>query len=154
MWVSRRSAVEREFFVAVQAGFVVALDFVFAVAHLAEAGVLPLYHKMRARHHQQHHGERNGKQLGRQHHHVNTTRQHKQRALHQFGQPREREGQIADVAAQAGENFGFANQLDLLFVRIHDAFDQLRLHLEHEILPDSGQLDLGEIGGGKIQRNQ
>ena len=52
-------AVKREFFVSAQAGFVVALDFVFAFAHLAKAGEMALHHKMRARYHDEHHHQNN-----------------------------------------------------------------------------------------------
>ncbi|EEP68270.1 hypothetical protein GCWU000324_00161 [Kingella oralis ATCC 51147] len=147
-------AVEGEFFVSVEAGFVVALDFVFAAAHLAEAGEVALYDKMGARYHQQHHQQGNGKQFGRQREHIGAAGENKQCALHQLGQPCKRKRQAADVAAEAGEDFGLANQLDLFFVRIHDAFDELGLHLAHEVLPDFGKVDLGVVGGDKVKRDQ
>ena len=59
-----------------------------------------------------------------------------------------------DVAAQAGEDFGLADELDLFFVRIHDALYQLGLHLAHEVLPDFRQLELGVASGDEVEREQ
>ena len=48
-------AVEGQLFVSVQAGFVLALDFVVDAAHLAEAVVVALHHDVRAHYHRKHH---------------------------------------------------------------------------------------------------
>ena len=39
-------------------------------------------------------------------------------------------------------------------MRIHDAFNQLGLHLANKILPDFGKLDLCVVGGDKVKRHQ